>query len=177
MSVTTQPDQATVPLAPVALIRLATGYMVSQAVYVAAKLGLADLIAAGPYRADELAKEVGADASALRRLLRMLATCGVFSEDERGHFLQSPVSELLRSGVPGSLRYAVIMWNEEQYLAWGQILHSVWKECAFRPPNCALELTVLTPVDGSCRGSARVVWGFAFSSRYLFRWLIQITPG
>jgi len=125
MSATTQSEHATVPPAPVALIQLATGYMVSQAVCVAAKLGLADLIAAGPCRADELAKEVGADVSALRRLLRMLVARGVFSEDEGGRFLQSPVSELLRSGVPGSLRHAVIMWNEEQYSAWGHILHSV----------------------------------------------------
>jgi len=119
-------SQQPIPAPPqVSLLQLATGYMVSQAVYVAAKLGLADLITARPCRVDELAKEVGADASALRRLLRLLVTCGVFSEDARGGFHQSPVSELLRSGVPGSLRHALIMWNEEQYRAWGHILHSV----------------------------------------------------
>jgi ubiquinone/menaquinone biosynthesis C-methylase UbiE len=121
----TSPERAAVPPPPVALLQLATGYMVSQAVYVAAKLGLADLVAAGPRQASELAKEVGANASALRRLLRMLAAFGVFSEDEHDRFYQSPMSALLQSHVPGSLRPAVIMWNEEQYRAWGHVLHSV----------------------------------------------------
>ena len=84
-------SQQPIPAPPqVSLLQLATGYMVSQAVYVAAKLGLADLITARPCRVDELAKEVGADASALRRLLRLLVTCGVFSEDARGGFPSVP---------------------------------------------------------------------------------------
>jgi hypothetical protein len=104
---------------------MATGYMVSQAVYAAAKLGIADLVSEGPEASDELALAAGANPSALYRLLRMLATRGVFREDGDGRFGQSALSACLQTAEAGSLRDAVILWNEEQYRAWGAMLHSV----------------------------------------------------
>lgn len=109
---------------PIALMEMATGHFVSQAVYVAAKLGLADLVADGGKTAEELAAAAGANPAALYRLLRMLASRGVFVEDAHGRFEQSPLSACLRAGA-GSLRAPVILWNEEQYRAWGDVLQSV----------------------------------------------------
>jgi DNA-binding IclR family transcriptional regulator len=81
-----------------------TGYWVSQAVYVAAKLGLADLVADGPRPVEELAAATQTDASSLRRVLRALASVGVFTESSPGLFALTPVAALLRTGAPGSMR-------------------------------------------------------------------------
>lgn len=86
------------------LMQLTTGTMVSQAVAVAARLGVADALATGPRTCEEIAAAVNADAGALHRLLRAIADCGVVSDLENGRFALNPVGELLRSDVPGSLR-------------------------------------------------------------------------
>jgi hypothetical protein len=110
---------------PVALLQMMTGYWVSQAVYVAAKLGIADVLAEGPRRGEDLAAATGAHAPSLHRLLRALASAGVFTEASPGHFALTPLAALLRTGVPGSMRALAITYNEEQYRAWGDLLHSV----------------------------------------------------
>lgn len=109
------------------------GYWVSQAVYVAAKLGLADKLAAGPRSVDDLAAETGCHAASLFRLLRALASVGVFREHEPQRFGLSPQAERLRTDAPLSLRAVAIMMGEEHYRAWGELLHSVRTgENAFR---------------------------------------------
>jgi O-methyltransferase domain/Dimerisation domain len=110
---------------PAALMQMATGYWVSQAVYVVAKLGIADLLQAGPKSLEELAQATGADRAALSRLLRALVSLGVFTEKEQGCFAQTPLSACLQTSVPGSLRAMVTLLNEEEYRAWGEVLHSV----------------------------------------------------
>ena len=112
--------------------RLASGYWHTQAIYVAAKLGIADLLADGPKSADELAPATRTNPRALYRLLRALASLGIFAEDDRNRFALTPMAECLRTGVPGSVRSLAIMRGEWQYEAWGQLLHSVRTgECAF----------------------------------------------
>jgi hypothetical protein len=102
-----------------------TGYWVSKAVYVAAKLGVADHLASGPRSAAELAVATQAHAPALFRMLRALASLGVFTEASPGRFALTPLAELLRSGVPDSMRALAIMYGEDQYRAWGDALYSV----------------------------------------------------
>src|SRR5687768_17606934 len=70
----------------VQLDRLITGYWVSQAVYAAAKLGLADLLKDGPKSIDELAAATATNPDALYRLLRALASIGIFAEGEPRRF-------------------------------------------------------------------------------------------
>jgi hypothetical protein len=112
--------------------RLASGYWHTQAIYVAAKLGVADLLAAGPKSADELAAATQTDARALYRLLRALASIGIFAEDDRHRFALTPMAECLRSDVSGSVRSLAIIRGEWQYEAWGRLLASVRTgECAF----------------------------------------------
>ena len=62
-----------------ALRQLANGFMISQAICVAAKLGIADLLADGPRSCADLAEAAGAHVLGLRRLLRVLASVGVFA--------------------------------------------------------------------------------------------------
>lgn len=113
------------PSAPEMINRLITGYWSTQAVYVAAKLGIADLLVKGPKTADELAKAVSVHAPSLYRLLRALAGLGVFAADDQGRFSLTPLAERLRSDVAGSQRALAIMSGEEHYESWGQLLYSV----------------------------------------------------
>lgn len=117
-------------------IQMASGYWVSQMIHVAAELALADhLAAAGPtgLSAEELAARCDADADALFRLLRGLASVGLFAEEAPGRFVLTPLAELLRSDVAGSQRQVARMLGGEHYDAWANLLHSVRTgESAFR---------------------------------------------
>ena len=81
----------------VILRRLVNGYQVSQAIHVAATLGVADRLADGPRTSDELAAAVGAHPPTLYRLLRALAAVGVLHEEDGRRFALTPVGECLRS--------------------------------------------------------------------------------
>jgi hypothetical protein len=105
--------------------RLIHGYWISQAVYVAAKLGLADLLWEGPRTADELAQQTATHPRSLYRLLRALTSVGVFAEDSKHLFGLTPLSDCLRSDVPGSQRAMAMMTGEEHYVAYGELLYSV----------------------------------------------------
>jgi SAM-dependent methyltransferase len=110
----------------VRLQHLIAGYWVSQAVAVAAQVGLADLLADGPRPTAELAEATGAHPRALYRLLRALAGVGVFTEVEPGSFGLTPMAELLRSDAPASLRgMAVYLCGDEHWRAWGHLGYSV----------------------------------------------------
>ncbi len=88
----------------VAMLQLTLGALVSQAVSVIARLGVADVLAAGPQPVEQIAQRVGAHHSALYRVLRALGDVGVVAELENRQFALTPLSELLRSDVPGSMR-------------------------------------------------------------------------
>ena len=80
------------------------GAFVSQAIFVAAKLGIADLVAAGPRPVAELAAETGSHERSLYRVLRTLASVGLFRQTDPKVFAQTALSELLRSDAPRSMR-------------------------------------------------------------------------
>jgi hypothetical protein len=84
--------------------QLTFGALVSQAISVIARFGVADALAAGPRQVDDIARLVGAHGPALYRLLRALGDVGVVAELEDRQFALTPLGELLRSDVPGSLR-------------------------------------------------------------------------
>jgi hypothetical protein len=104
---------------------MATGYWVSQAIYVAAKLGIADLLTDGPQSCVALAAATGADAASLFRLMRALANVGVFSHVRRDCFALSRLAESLQADTPGSLKAMVMTIGEIHYQAFGSLLHSV----------------------------------------------------
>jgi hypothetical protein len=108
------------------LRRAVNGYQVSQALHVAAALGLADLLAEGPRSTDELAAASAAHADSLRRLLRALASIGVVDAMADDRFALTEAGEGLRSDLPGSEHaHAVFVGREYHWNAWSQLEHSV----------------------------------------------------
>jgi SAM-dependent methyltransferase len=110
---------------PPLLFQMATGYWISQAIYVAAKLGIADLLTSGPQSCVALATSTGSDASSLFRLMRALTSVGIFVRVGRDGFALSRLAESLQTEAPGSLRAMVITIGEIHYQACGNLLHSV----------------------------------------------------
>jgi hypothetical protein len=110
----------------ITMLNMATGSWLSQAIYVAAKLGIADLLQDGAKTCTVLAEATKTHADALYRLLRALASVGVFAEERDGGFRSTPLADCLRTGTPGSLRaFAIMLGEQEHWRAWGDVLHSV----------------------------------------------------
>ncbi len=111
---------------PAAMMGLITGYWVSQAVGVVALLGVADELAGGARGSDDIARAVGADRHALYRVLRLMASLGVFAEGPPGSFGLTPLGETLRSDAPGSVRnFAITETAAGHWLPWGRLYDSV----------------------------------------------------
>ena len=104
---------------------IARGYQLSQALYVAAKLGVADVLDPQPLAPEAIARAVGARASQLRRVLRALAAAGVFCELEDGRFASNDAAAALRTDAPGRMRDVVLNFGEEMYRSFGELLHTV----------------------------------------------------
>jgi len=115
------------------LSKLLMGFRVSQAIHVAATLGLADLLASGPKTSGELAEATDSHPLALYRLMRALASAGIFREDDHRRFVLTPVGELLRSDVAGTQApMAKMVGRPSNWQAWGDLLHGVRRgETAF----------------------------------------------
>jgi hypothetical protein len=111
---------------PNPLLRAMTDYPMAQVVYVAAELGLADLLADGPRTIEGLATEAGAHAPSLARLVRALASIGAVAEAADGRIGLTPLGEPLRSDVPGSIHAFVRFRGGEWYWrSLGELLYSV----------------------------------------------------
>lgn len=106
------------------IMRLGFGFAVSQALRVVIELGVPDLLAASEQSVDELAAVTRSDPDALYRVMRLLASEGVFREVVPRHFALTEVGAVLRSDRPGP-RDFVCMINSEAYLAFEQLLYSV----------------------------------------------------
>jgi hypothetical protein len=112
------------------LARLMDGYLVTQLLFVAASLGVADELARGPRTAEELAEALGAEAQPLYRVLRDLAVQEIVTEDDDGRFGLTAAGELLRRDVPRSMRGSVIARGSLYYRAAEQMLGAVRGEGA-----------------------------------------------
>jgi hypothetical protein len=98
---------------------------IAQAAYVAAELGVADLLAGGPRSSDELAGLAGAHGPSLHRLLRALVTLDLVRQLDDGRFELRPRGSALRTDQPGSLRHWIIWWGGQLWPVWGNLLYSV----------------------------------------------------
>src|SRR6202521_1618042 len=114
------------PPPPAVMFRLIMGRWVSHLIYVAAKLELADRLKHGPRTVEELATAAEVQAPALYRVLRALASFGVFAETKNKRFKLTPLAVTLQKAVPGSMRAAALMLGEK-YLedSWAHLLHGV----------------------------------------------------
>jgi hypothetical protein len=136
------------------LLQMVNGYQLSQAIHVAAVLGIADTLKHGTRASDDIAVETEADPETTYRLLRALAAVGVFREETERTFSLTPISEGLLSDSPGSLRESAIwIGQESNWNPWGNLLlgvksgenvfaqvygTSVWEYRAKRPQVSAM---------------------------------------
>jgi len=110
---------------PMQMMEMLYGALATQMVSVAAELGIADLLAGGPRTVDDLAAESGADPAALFRLLRGLASLGVFTEVSPRTFGLTPLAATLRTGVQGSMHWlAREVGGRTRLLAYSALGHS-----------------------------------------------------
>lgn len=108
------------------LLHLITAYWTSQAICVAAELGIADLLGKRGRPVADLAREAHCDERALYRLLRALAAAGVFAETAPREFALTPMGALLKSAMPGNLRdFARLQSDAWHWGAWGDLAESV----------------------------------------------------
>lgn len=108
------------------LYQMSVGHYVSRALHLAAKLGLADLLAEGPRQYDELARATETHPPSLNRVMRLLASVGIFDEQESGRFALTPLGTQLRTGVPGSVRAMVMLFaGTRTQDAWKELEHCV----------------------------------------------------
>src|SRR5262249_47553669 len=116
----------TCPPAALQMVEMLNGVFVSQAVSVAATLGIADLLADSPKTADQLAAATGTHAPSLYRLLRALTSIGIFAEDRDHQFTLTPLAGCLRSDSPDSIRnVARFSGLPLSWRAWGELLYCV----------------------------------------------------
>jgi hypothetical protein len=156
---------------------MTNAYQVSQAIHVAASLGIADLVQDRPRGVDDLAEATGTRAPFLYRLLRALAGVGIFSEDEGGRFAQTPLSGYLRSDAPGSVRaWATYVGRPYHWSTWAHLLDtirtgepafpkihgtSVWDYRSSRPEEAEIFDAAMSGLSAAVAGA--VVRGYDFT--------------
>lgn len=124
---TTEIERPTAPPPPAAMAQLINGGVwITQAIYVAAKLRVADQLTDGPRTINEIAAAVSAHPESLYRVLRALASIGIFAEDAGGSFALTPMAETLRTDLPGSLHGMALLWGEPfHWNAWSKFVDGV----------------------------------------------------
>ncbi len=121
------PKTEQLPMPPQALLAQMTfGFIISQAISVAAKLGIADVISDDPQTVGDLATATATDQSSLYRLLRTLMSVGIFQRDLDGRYSNTAMSEFLRADHPESLRgIAHLLCDREHWHTHGNMMQSV----------------------------------------------------
>jgi O-methyltransferase domain/Dimerisation domain len=108
------------------LVQMAMAFWTSRTIYVAAKLSIADHLAAGPKSADELAGPTGTHAPSLYRVMRTLASLSILTEDTAHRFSLTPLGEALQTGAPGSARATILtLAGDWAWRGWEHMLYSV----------------------------------------------------
>ena len=120
-----QPHDEDLTRAQATLQEMTNGYWTTQIIYVAAKLGIADLLTHGPRDVDTLARATQTHAPSLGRLMRALGGLGIFRENERHQYELTTLGRCLVSRSPGALRARAILNGEEWYQSWGGLLDSL----------------------------------------------------
>jgi O-methyltransferase domain/Dimerisation domain len=175
MSRTSEPTGEDLAEAQATMQQLTNGYWATQIIYVAAKLGIADLLQDGPLDIRALSDATRTHAPSLYRLMRVLGSLGVFRENERGDYEATALGRCLLSESSGSVRARAILNGEDWYRGWGGLLHSVrtgetafdqvygmpfWQHMAGNPD--------VTAVFSEAMGSATESAGRAVAAAYDF---------
>lgn len=107
------------------MMQIAVGYWLSKALYAVARANVADELAGGPKPMAELARAAGVDRENLYRVLRALASVGIFAEDEAGRMMLTPKAEYLRADHPESMKHFALMVGEDLFEAWCDLYHTL----------------------------------------------------
>ena len=111
---------------PVKLSRLIMSTWVPQAIHTAAVLKLPDALAPGPRSSDDVAREVGAPADQVHRLLRALVVLELCTQEDDGRFALTPMGEYLREDARDTMRNWALLWGRPMiWSAWGRLSESV----------------------------------------------------
>jgi hypothetical protein len=114
------------PSPPEVMRNLAIGYWVSRLIHIVAKLKLTDLLKHGPRTVEDLATASGVEPLMLYRILRALASVGIFAETANRRFKLTPLAATLRSDAPYSMHGWALMINEHWgWDSWKELLHGV----------------------------------------------------
>ncbi|MEV6840657.1 methyltransferase [Streptomyces sp. NPDC051133] len=109
-----------------ALLNVIQGAVITQAIFVAAKLGVADVLADGPLPVQDIAQRVGSDAKATHRILRALAGHGIFAVRPDGSYENTALSEKLREDVADSMRgFGLLMGHPLLWEEFGHLITTV----------------------------------------------------
>ncbi len=107
------------------VFQLSLSYVVSSALHVALELGLPDRLAAGPRTVSDLARDTGANEDALFRILRVLASVGMFEEQSPRTFAANLPAQMLRTGPNSSRDIAYFMTDPYHFRVYAEMMHSV----------------------------------------------------
>ncbi len=108
------------------VMQVTTGFLGTVALNAAVEINIPDLLAGGPRPVSELARATATNEDALYRTLRAVASLGIFTESEPRKFANTPESELLRAGAPGSLRDMVRWFGDPfHFRIFAEYMHSV----------------------------------------------------
>lgn len=156
------------------MIEMIAGSVVAQSVSVAAEIGVADLLAHGPRTTAQLATSAGVDAGKLYRLLRFLASRGVFQEDAHGAWSLTPLADLLRSDAPHSMRAGARMFGRmaavwpklEENVRTGQCAYPlafgrpIFEDLAHKPEDAAIFDSAMTSFHGGETDAVLNAYGY-----------------
>src|ERR1051326_3273846 len=187
---------------PLQMLQLISGFWIARCVYIAAKLGIPDLLKDGPKTADELGAATNTHAPSLFRVLRALGAVRVLTQSDDYRFGNTPMSETLRSDVSGSIRaFAMTELGEEHYPAWGELLHSVrtggiafdkafgepvWEFFAKHPDNAQIFNDAMSGMTAQANEALHAAYDFAGSKKImdvggghggLIKSILQKNPG
>ena len=132
MTTTTSTPKARQPSAlshvppAIAMLRFLGGFRIARIIYVVAELGIADLLVDGAKTSAELAQATQTHESSLYRVMRSLASVGIFAQDDDGKFKLTPSAEYLAGDTPGSLRDAIKFLGQDwHWQVWGELPYSI----------------------------------------------------
>lgn len=135
---------------PSQMLQMLSSVLTVQALYVAAELGIADQLAAGPRSVPALASATGAHPEAPYRLLRLIAGAGVFREESDGRFALTPLARCLCSEEPGSVRdWALYLCSPELWEVVGGLRDTVRNSTASTGPTIRRCNVLTTPGPGT----------------------------
>jgi len=180
------PPQNSSTATPLQLLGMTNGLIINQALYAAAKLGVADLLKDGAQTSSDLARKMNVHESALYRILRLLASQNVFEEEFPRRFANTELSRFLCTGVPGSVRSILIFRGSEFIFGpCGEILYSIETGLAARAKIYGMEVFDYLKTHPETAGifddamtSMSALVGPAIASAYDFgRWVSLMDVG